>query len=160
MNNCLKYIHTGLKIDIAYVTYGKGCNNSFCVKSSPINKRQVYLPYIWGQLKIQDPKVRKIEGNFCWKYIDGITLASRFHDIKIPNGKKVIKVCDDNWKHLNLFATRVLYDKWWHQRDPRYVSKLMRYLDMNYSIFKMLKNAKKAKCDRPTDQPTDRHSVL
>ena len=32
----------------------------------------------------------------------------------------------------------------------------MRYLDMNYLIFKMLKNAKKAKCDRPTDRQTDR----
>ena len=32
----------------------------------------------------------------------------------------------------------------------------MRYLDMIYSIFKILKNAKKAKCDRPTDQQTDR----
>ena len=27
---------------------------------------------------------------------------------------------------------------------------------MNYSIFKMLKNAKKAKCDRPTDRQTNR----
>ena len=48
--------------------------------------------------------------------------------------------------------------------DPRYVSKLMKYLVMSYSTFKMLKNAKKAKCDRPTDRqtdrPTDRHSVL
>ena len=32
----------------------------------------------------------------------------------------------------------------------------MRYLDMNFSIFKMLKNAKKAKCDRQTNRPTDR----
>ena len=46
-------------------------------------------------------------------------------------------------------------DKKYHKRDPRYVLKLMRYSDMNFSIFKMLKNAKKAKCDRQTNRPTD-----
>ena len=38
-------------------------------------------------------------------------------------------------------------DKKWHKRDPNRVPKLMWYLKLNYSAFKMLKNAKKVKCD-------------
>ena len=41
-------------------------------------------------------------------------------------------------------------DKKWHKRDPNHVPKLMWYLKLNYSAFKMLKNAKKVKCDGPT----------
>ena len=43
-------------------------------------------------------------------------------------------------------------------KGPKICFILMRYLDMNYSIFKMLKNAKKSKVwstDQPTDWPTD-----
>ena len=46
-------------------------------------------------------------------------------------------------------------DKKWHKRDLRYVLKLMWYFNINYSTIKMLKNAKKVKCDRRTDRPTD-----
>ena len=46
-----------------------------------------------------------------------------------------------------------------HKKDLKYVLKPMGYFDINYSTFKMLKNAKKVKCDRQTDgltnQPTD-----
>ena len=78
--------------------------------------------------------------------------------------KKLIKNETGDWNitkmrkndKVSSWEKMTKYDKSWHKRDPRYVWNLMRYLDMNYLIFKMLKNAKKAKCDRPTDRQTNR----
>ena len=49
-------------------------------------------------------------------------------------------------------------DTKWHKKDQIYVRKLMWYLNVNYSTFEMLKNAKKVKWDGRTDGRTDRRT--